>query len=138
MIHCIRSALLALLFVTLLQSVCSDFQTLAHLRAKASDKTQSRAVVDLLRRLLGNRSRDFIVSVNRTLSNDTLDVCELRSAKNNKILAVGSTGVAVATGIYNYLKYFCNCHVSWSGDQLNIPRPLPPLTGVLRINTPHR
>lgn len=138
MIHCVRSALLALLFVTLLQSVCSDFQTLAHLRAKASDKTQSRAVVDLLRRLLGNRSRDFIVSVNRTLSNDTLDVCELRSAKNNKILAVGSTGVAVATGIYNYLKYFCNCHVSWSGDQLNIPRPLPPLTGVLRINTPHR
>ncbi|XP_016380507.1 alpha-N-acetylglucosaminidase-like [Sinocyclocheilus rhinocerous] len=126
------------LFVTLLQSVCSDFQTLAHMRAKASDKSQSRAVVDLLRRLLGNRSRDFIVSVNRTLSNDTLDVCELRSAKNNKILAVGSTGVAVATGIYNYLKYFCNCHVSWSGDQLNIPRPLPPLTGVLRINTPHR
>lgn len=138
MIHCIRSALLALLFVTLLQSVCSDFQTLAHLRAKASDKTQSRAVVDLLRRLLGNRARDFIVTVNRTLSNDTSDVCELRSVKNNKILAVGSTGVAVATGIYNYLKYFCNCHVSWSGDQLNIPRPLPPLTGVLRINTPHR
>uniref|UniRef100_A0A672S4B0 N-acetyl-alpha-glucosaminidase n=1 Tax=Sinocyclocheilus grahami TaxID=75366 RepID=A0A672S4B0_SINGR len=74
------------LFVTLLQSVCSDFQTLAHLRANASDKSQSRAVVDLLRRLLGNRSRDFIVS----------------------ILAVGS-------------------HVSWSGDQLNLPRPLPPL-----------
>jgi len=136
--QCTRSALLALVFVALLQSVCSDFQTLAHLRAKASDKTQSRAVVDLLRRLLGNRSRDFIVSVNRTLSNDTLDVCELRSAKNNKIIAVGSTGVAVATGIYNYLKYFCNCHVSWSGDQLNLPRPLPPLTGVLRIKTPHR
>ncbi|TRY98190.1 hypothetical protein DNTS_035013 [Danionella cerebrum] len=134
----IRGAALVFVFITLLQSVNGDSRSFAHLRAKASDKTQSRSVIELLRRVLGNRSRDFIVSINRTLSNDSLDVCELRSAKNNKIVAVGSTGVAVATGIYNYLKYFCNCHVSWSGDQLNLPRPLPPLTGVLRISSPHR
>lgn len=138
MIRCSRGAMLALLCVTMLHCVSGEFHTLAHLRARASDKTQSRAVADLLRRLLGNRSRDFIVSVNGTLSDNGLDVCELRSARNDKIVAVGSTGVAVAAGIYNYLKYFCNCHVSWSGDQLNVPRPLPPLTGVLRINTPHR
>lgn len=122
------------LFVT----AYSKFPTLDHIKTKTSDKTQGRAVVELLKRLLGNRSTEFIVSVNRSLSNDSLDVCELRSTKNNKIVAIGSTGVAVASGIYNYLKYFCNCHVSWSGDQLALPRPLPKLTGVLRINTPHR
>ncbi|XP_021421011.2 alpha-N-acetylglucosaminidase [Oncorhynchus mykiss] len=132
---CIYS--IALLVVVSNLSAHCEFQTLAHLKPQANDKTQGRAVVELLRRLLGNRSREFIVSVNRTLSNDNLEVCELRSAKNNKIIATGSTGVAVASGIYNYLKYFCNCHVSWSGNQLNIPRPLPQLTGVLRISTQH-
>lgn len=115
-----------------------EFPTLDHIKPKASGKTQGIAVVELLKRLLGNRSTEFIVSVNSSLSNDSLDVCELRSTKNNKIVATGNTGVAVASGIYNYLKYFCNCHVSWSGDQLDLPRPLPKLTGVLRINTPHR
>lgn len=116
----------------------SKFPTLDHIKPTASDKTQGRAVVELLKRLLGNRSTEFIVLVNRSLSNDSLDLCELRSTKNNKIVAIGSTGVSVASGIYNYLKYFCNCHVSWSGDQLDLPRPLPKLSGVLRINTQHR
>lgn len=133
------SGLVALLMIALLlESGNCDFPTLSHLKPQASDKAQAKAVVELLKRILGGRSREFIVSVNKTFSNDTLDVCELRSAKNHKIVAIGSTGVAVATGIYNYLKYFCNCHVSWSGSQLHIPRPLPILTGVLRISTQHR
>lgn len=135
-----RSSYSRVLLVTvmLIVSVHCEFHTLAHLKPQANDKTQRRAVVELLKRLMGSRSREFIVLVNRSLSNDSLDVCELRSAKNNKIVATGSTGVAVASGIYNYLKYFCNCHVSWSGNQLNIPHPLPQLTGVLRISTQHR
>ncbi|TNN49603.1 Alpha-N-acetylglucosaminidase [Liparis tanakae] len=119
-------------------TVSCKFPTLDHLKPTASDKAQGRAAAELLKRLLGTRSTEFIVSVNRSLSNDSLDVCELRSTRNNKVVATGSTGVAVASGIYNYLKYFCNCHVSWSGDQLDVPRPLPRLTGVLRINTQHR
>lgn len=138
-INCGCFATLVLLgIVSLLYPGECEFHTLSHLKPQASDKTQAKAVVELLKRILGGRSREFVVSVNRTFSNDTLDVCELRSAKNNKIVAIGSTGVAVATGIYNYLKYFCNCHISWSGNQLNVPRPLPTLTGVLRISTQHR
>lgn len=132
------SSAVLLAALCLLAAACAHFPTLDHIRPKASDKAQGRAVVELLKRLLGSRSTEFIVSVNRSLSVDSLDVCELRSTKNNKIVATGSTGVAVASGIYNYLKYFCNCHVSWCGDQLELPRPLPRLTGILRINTPHR
>ncbi|KAM9837215.1 alpha-N-acetylglucosaminidase [Aulostomus maculatus] len=131
-------SLLVLVLFCLCVTAYGRFPTLNHIRATASDKAQGRAVVGLLKRLLGNRSTEFIVLVNRSLSNDSLDVCELRSTKNNNIVATGSTGVSVASGIYNYLKYFCNCHVSWSGDQLDLPRPLPSLSGVLRINTQHR
>ncbi|XP_018597361.2 alpha-N-acetylglucosaminidase isoform X1 [Scleropages formosus] len=115
----------------------SEFQTLAHLRAQSSSRTQTKAVRELVRRLLGDRAAEFVVSVNSSLATDSLDVCEISSAQNS-VVVKGSSGVAVATGIYNYLKYFCNCHVSWSGNQLNLPRPLPPVTGVLRISTPHR
>lgn len=114
------------------------FQTLEHLRPSSSEQAQDTAVNGLLRRLLGTRASEFIVSVNKSLSNDSLDVCELRSTRNNRVVVIGSSGVAVASGIYNYLKYFCNCHVSWSGAQLDLPRPLPKLSGVLRISSPHR
>uniref|UniRef100_A0A3P9L627 Alpha-N-acetylglucosaminidase n=1 Tax=Oryzias latipes TaxID=8090 RepID=A0A3P9L627_ORYLA len=128
----------ALLVLSLLVAADCSFPPLDHLRPGASDRAQAAAVSALLQRLLGNRSAEFVVSVNRSLSPDSLDVCELRSGKGDRIVAAGSTGVAVASGIYNYLKYFCGCHVSWSGDQLELPSPLPALSGVLRINTPHR
>ncbi|KAM9774055.1 alpha-N-acetylglucosaminidase [Syngnathus typhle] len=131
------SLVVAVVLYLCVTATCT-FPSLDHLKAQASDKTQGRAVVGLLRRLLGNRSTEFIIIVNRSLSNDSLDVCELKSTRNNKIVVTGNTGVSVASGLYNYLKYFCNCHVSWSGDQLDLPRPLPKVSGVLRINTQHR
>lgn len=37
-----------------------------------------------------------------------------------------STGVAACKAFYHYLKYFCNCHVSWDGTQLKtLPLDLP-------------
>lgn len=128
------------IFLALCGSVPAQrrFPSLEQLRPGSSEQAQGAAVNGLLRRLLGTRASEFIVSVNKSLSNDSLDVCELRSTRNNRVVAIGSSGVAVASGIYNYLKYFCNCHVSWSGAQLDLPRPLPKLSGVLRISSPHR
>ncbi|CAL9699636.1 unnamed protein product [Knipowitschia caucasica] len=115
-----------------------SFPSLEALRPARTEEAQTAAVNGLLRRVLGVRAAEFIVSVNKSLSNDSLDVCELRSSRNNTVVVTGSSAVAVASGLYNYLKYFCNCHVSWSGDQLDLPRPLPKLSGVLRIASPHR
>lgn len=132
------SLVLLVLFFLGLVSGIHQLRTLDHLRARASDETQTKAAIRLLRRLLGETSRDFVVSVNNSLSLQGLDVCELRSESNHKVVAVGSSGVAVTAGVYHYLKYYCNCHVSWSGDQLRVPRPLPLITGVLRISSQHR
>ena len=41
----------------------------------------------------------------------------------------GNSGVALASALNFYLKYTCNCSVSWgrdgTGDQLSLPEPLP-------------
>ncbi|KAL3211284.1 hypothetical protein MRX96_036515 [Rhipicephalus microplus] len=46
---------------------------------------------------------------------------------NNSVSITGSSGVAVATGLYYYLKKFCNVHVSWSGSQTKTATGKPPL-----------
>ncbi|XP_023665054.2 alpha-N-acetylglucosaminidase isoform X1 [Paramormyrops kingsleyae] len=133
---CLSLPLIAVIYVTF-PANC-EFPTLAHLGPQASDETQTKAVTDLVKRLLGSRGSEFILLVNRSLARDDLDVCELRSAGGDKIAATGSSGVAVAAGVYHYLKYYCSCQVSWSGSQLSLPSPLPGVPGVLRLSTPHK
>lgn len=56
----------------------------------------------------------------------------MQKNSSNEILEIkGSSGVAGAWGFHHYLKYYCNCHVSWEADQLNLPKSLPDV--VLKI-----
>ena len=52
----------------------------------------------------------------------------------------GNTGVAIASGLNHYLKYWCNCSVTWgrngTGDQVRLPSPLPLPKGTVRIVSP--
>lgn len=57
------------------------------------------------------------------------DTFELDYA-NNTVVVRGNTGVAISAGLFSYLKNYCNATVSWGGDQLNLPSPLP------RVPTP--
>ena len=41
------------------------------------------------------------------------------------MLLRGNNPVALATAYNQYLKYTCHAHVSWFGDQLNLPQTLP-------------
>ena len=56
----------------------------------------------------------FVIDVNPTLRKPVLR---------------GNNGVALASALNFYLKYNCNCSISWgrdgTGDQLNLPQPLP-------------
>lgn len=115
------------------------FQTLSHLKPQYSDEVQTSAVQDLLRRLIGGRADEFVVTVDSSLaSSDGLDTYQLSSVAGRKVAIVGSTGVAAATGCYNYLKYYCGCHISWSGVQLRVPSPLPVVASPVTVTTPNR
>lgn len=52
----------------------------------------------------------------------------------------GSSGVALASGLHWYLKYSCNCSVSWgvagSGNNLALPSRLPALSKPLAMQSP--
>ena len=59
------------------------------------------------------------------------DVFELESV-GPRVVVRGNNGVAMAMGLNWYLKYFAHCHVSWYGNQLNLPDPLPKVPGKVR------
>ncbi|XP_073428428.1 alpha-N-acetylglucosaminidase [Dendrobates tinctorius] len=132
---------LALILLSSLGLVVSGkvFQTLSHLKPQYRDEVQTAAVQDLLHRLIGDRADEFVITVNRSLAgNDGLETYQLSSVGAEKVAVVGSSGVAAATGFYSYLKTFCDCHISWSGVQLQVPSPLPRVPSPITVKTPNR
>lgn len=117
-----------------------EFATLLHLKPQAAEATQTQAVQELLRRLIGGRAADFVVQVNSSLAAraEGADTYQLRTLSGGKLQVTGSSGVAAAAGIYSYLKYYCGCHVSWSAAQLRVPSPLPPVKGTVTVTAPNR
>ncbi len=59
------------------------------------------------------------------------DVFELETS-NGTVTIRGNNAVSLAVGLNWYLKYYCHRHVSWCGNQLNLPSPLPSLREKVR------
>lgn len=64
------------------------------------------------------------------------DVFELEQ-NGDKVAVRGNTGVAMASGLYHYLKVYGNCSMTWgvngTGDQLFLPLVLPRVEKAERI-----
>jgi alpha-N-acetylglucosaminidase len=90
-----------------------------------------QAAADLTRRVLGDRATEFRFA--SIPAENGMDVFEVE-AKDGVATVGGSTGVAMASGLNWYLKYGCNAHVSWLGDQLALPKPLPDFAKVRRVS----
>jgi len=80
------------------------------------------AAAALAQRVLGERAAEF--TFESMPQSDGRDVFEV-SCSDARALVRGSNPVAMATGLNWYLKYHCHACVSWVGDQLKLPRPLP-------------
>ncbi|XP_034992929.2 alpha-N-acetylglucosaminidase [Zootoca vivipara] len=116
------------------------WDSIARLQPRTDDARQAVAVRELLERLLGPRAASaFSVSVNRSLAGPGgLDTYRLSSRAPGVVNVAGSSGVAAASGIYQYLKDYCGCHVSWSGKQLRLPDSLPPVPTEIIVTSPNR
>ncbi|MEU1016609.1 alpha-N-acetylglucosaminidase [Streptomyces sp. NPDC005898] len=57
-----------------------------------------------------------------------------------RITVTGTTPAVLLTGVHWYLKYVCGAHITWNGDQLDLPRRLPAPVKPLERSTslPHR
>lgn len=80
---------------------------------------------DLIKRVVPSHASSFRVEI--IPQKEGKDCFEIES-KGNKVILRGNNGVSVASALNHYLKYYCNAHISWNGDNLNLPSRLPAVT----------
>lgn len=109
-----------------------------HIKSGSSPATQEQAVRDLVARLLPAYKDNFIFKVDPHLSlGQSFDKFAYTGVES-KLSVRCTTGVACAMAVNHFLKYHCNAHVSWSGDQLKIPSPFPVVKNVVSVTSTSR
>lgn len=53
--------------------------------------------------------------------------------ENGKIVVAGDCGVSIAKALYEYLKKYCNVHISWCGSNVCLPDILPLPTQAFQV-----
>lgn len=86
----------------------------------------------LVERVTGEKYSSFTVEV--IAADNGKDVFELESV-DGKIVLRGNTPVAIASSLNWYLKYYCNCHLSGSGSNMEMPIALPMVGSKIRRPT---
>lgn len=89
----------------------------------------------LIKRLIPSRAAFFTAEI--ITSDNSKDVFEIESLDGRVVLR-GSNPVAVASALNWYLKYYCHCQVSWNGDNLDLPDPLPEVNPKVRRESPFK
>lgn len=80
------------------------------------------ATYDLIERVTPGYGKQFKLEIIEPENGN--DVYEI-DKKGNKVVLRGNNAVSLATAFNWYLKYTCNAHVSWFGNQLDLPKKLP-------------
>ncbi|KAJ8976546.1 hypothetical protein NQ317_011809 [Molorchus minor] len=126
--------LFLLIFCLIKYINCYDgFQsTLGHIKPQTDAQTQTQAVLDLIKRIIPERASEFLVNVDEDLAIEGRDSFTVQK-QNGIVVITGSTGVAAASGFNHYLKYYCNAHISWEANQLNLPE-LPDVDIKITLN----
>lgn len=122
-----RHVLILILFILL--GYCQGISQ--NLSDKGFNKT---AIIALIKRTVPNHWQQFEIKYSPAIGNK--DQFTLAS-NNGKILISGNTGVAVAGGLYYYLKNYAHCQITWDGTNLHLPNPLPAIKGKIQRSTPY-
>ena len=106
----------------LLSLKCLVVCALATLCCACREDARITAAYDLIERVTPGYGEQFKLELIEP--EDGQDVYEI-DAEDGKVVLRGNNTVAIATAYNQYLKYTCNAHVSWLGDQLDLPEQLP-------------
>ena len=101
--------------------------------AKAANP-QEQAAAALIARVLPRKSPLFECEIIPPAADR--DIFEIES-KDGKIILRGNNGTSIASALNWYLKYHCHSDISWCGDQIDLPNPLPLLKEKIRKTSPH-
>lgn len=119
-----RLAMMSLMFVAT-PAMCGE----AGQPASRVGSNATLAARGLVERLLPEQVDRFVFEVIPPA--EDRDVFEIDGG-GDRVVIRGNTAVAMATGLNWYLKHYCHCHVSWCGNQLKLPDPLPRVSPKLR------
>ncbi len=100
---------------------------------------QIEAVRGLITRMVPRSAGKFVIEtlVPEPKDDTARDVFELQT-QDGKVVLRGNSGVALASALNYYLKYYCNSQISWDGvDQVNLPAQLPPVVPKIKAVSPH-
>ncbi|OAD53228.1 Alpha-N-acetylglucosaminidase, partial [Eufriesea mexicana] len=100
--------------------------TLGHIKPQTSQEIQAEAARGVTERLLGtNRARQFMMMVNPDIGPIDKDTFLIKKNSLGQVEILGTSGVAITWGLHYYLKNYCNVHISWEGNQIQLPKTLP-------------
>lgn len=87
-----------------------------------SPEEKITAAKNLLSRILPEHQHQFLMElISDAEGKDVFEIDKLEQ----QIILRGNNPIALASGLYWYLKYTCQVHLSWNGDNLDLPRQLP-------------
>lgn len=87
-----------------------------------SNEPTVKAVYDLIERITPGYSSQYKLELIPTDAGN--DVYEI-DTNGQQVILRGNNAVSLASAFHWYLKYTCKAHVSWFGNQLNLPSSLP-------------
>ena len=101
------------------------------------------AIKGLISRLLGESYVDKFSYEVIGQEENKYDVFEISGNSQEPTVTLrGNNGVSLSMALNYYLKYMCNSSVSWgrngTGDNLQLPNPLPTPQSTVRIVSPHK
>ncbi len=104
--------------------------------AAAPASSSLEAARDLIRRIVPEQADQFVLEIiPADGGNDNFEV----AGGSGKIVLRGDNGVAMASALNWYLKNYCHCDLSWNcGDQMSLPKRLPPVTATVHVTSPHQ
>lgn len=121
--------------LTLALGLCIFLSAMAAGKAANSPVTNSTQLANaygLAKRVLGSHADAFLFQLQeKKTEKDFFEV----SASGGKILVKGNNGVSLASGLYWYLKKYCNAQFSIIDQQLSLPAKLPLPTAAEKVQT---
>ena len=102
---------------------CLLFVTFSFLCMGCVKDPKIQAAYDLIERVTPGYGTQFKLELIE--SDGGQDVYEI-AATDKQVVLRGNNTISLATAYNQYLKYTCKVHLSWLGDQLDLPDP--PLT----------
>lgn len=133
-----RTLLTALAAASAILSACSGT-----LRDSYGAGEQEREVRGLIRRTIGDRDGAFEIRILEdapaadTGAGNGQDWFSLYG-EDGKIVLEGNSGISAASAFKLYLEDCCHCQLSWCGNNLDLPDPLPVPEGKVTKMSPYK